>query len=470
MSDKIRKTSLTEAKAEFEEIQNFAKEQAMKEIEGKVSKKIEELMNESIEKENVNEDVSIEMMKVKAGDKEIEIDGDGNVNVMGGDEDEMSDSEEIVVSADEDEVEVDETMDEMINDNMSEMEEYNMEEQEAQQQAAPAAPAEPTAEAPAEAPAMEEPAMEEPAEEGSETAEEKITDGLKELIQQMTGTVSGEEGEVEVIDDEAGEMPAEPAAPAAEAPAQPVQEDDMLEIVDEMNADEGVYEIVDEMNADEGVYEVVDEDDDEYETDEPMEEMHGVGHNMRHSNRLGKLPRQGVNHRSEINENENTESKLISEEAVVKQLKKVQAHYESKMDELIKENSRLKSKNEDLGETVESFKESFIELRNQFNEMQNFNAKLAYANKLFADGGFTVDEKKNIAEQFERVETAEEAQRLFKKIVKESRVSVSSKGFDKLKSPKTNTVQPTAQAEPLYESAYTRRLKELAGIEKPTED
>jgi hypothetical protein len=37
----------------------------------------------------------------------------------------------------------------------------------------------------------------------------------------------------------------------------------------------------------------------------------------------------------------------------------------------------------------------------QFNEMQTFNAKLAYANKLFMEGGFSDKEKLKIAEAFD---------------------------------------------------------------------
>ena len=57
-----------------------------------------------------------------------------------------------------------------------------------------------------------------------------------------------------------------------------------------------------------------------------MEEMQGVGHNMRHSNRLGKEPRQGVDYRNELNES-----------------KKIKAQYESKLGELTKENKGLQT-------------------------------------------------------------------------------------------------------------------------------
>ena len=40
--------------------------------------------------------------------------------------------------------------------------------------------------------------------------------------------------------------------------------------------------------------------------------------------------------------------------------------------------------------------------------MQTFNAKLAYANKLFINGGLTNDEKIKIAEEFDKIETIEE--------------------------------------------------------------
>ena len=92
------------------------------------------------------------------------------------------------------------------------------------------------------------------------------------------------------------------------------------------------------------------------------------------------------------------------------------ARYESKLDELTKENESLKS-------VVNEYKESFVTLRKQINEVQTFNAKLAYANKVFTKGGLTNEEKAVISEQFDNCKNADEAKALYNKLIKESSVT-----------------------------------------------
>ena len=139
MSDnKINKSSLKEAKANFEEIQNFAIEQATKNLQEDVSQKVIDLMNKTL-----NEDVT------------INIDSEGNVEVSTeGDMEDMDSMDvptdledmdsELEVSDEDDEIEID-------NSEIEEMEniqEMNFEEQDAM--AAPAPAPAPAAEAPAE--------------------------------------------------------------------------------------------------------------------------------------------------------------------------------------------------------------------------------------------------------------------------------------------------------------------------------
>ena len=131
----------------------------------------------------------------------------------------------------------------------------------------------------------------------------------------------------------------------------------------------------------------------------------------------------------------------------------IKAQYESKLDELKKENEGLKS-------ALQEYKDSFVVLRKQINEVQTFNAKLAYANKVFTKGGLTNEEKTRISEQFDSCKTAEEVKAVYNKLIKEG-VSAVKSSVDKIKLPKaaSNSNKGT-----LYESEETKRMKKLAGI------
>jgi hypothetical protein len=213
---------------------------------------------------------------------------------------------------------------------------------------------------------------------------------------------------------------------------------DILEIIDEeLEEEEDTEEVV-----------IVDEYED-ISTEgwgSSMEEMHGVGHNLRHSNRLAKEPRQGVNYREELNES-----------------KKIKAQYESKLGELVKENKGLGNELKSLKLERKEFEEAFIQLREQFDEMQTFNGKLALVNKLLMNGGLSFDQKLNVCEQFDSAETIEEAEKIYKSIIKENNIKVND-ASNKIKASTTHTAKTNSEAKPLYESEEARRMKELAGM------
>lgn len=88
------------------------------------------------------------------------------------------------------------------------------------------------------------------------------------------------------------------------------------------------------------------------------------------------------------------------------------AHNETKKDEEIEKlNAELERKNREISE----FQETFNELAVQVKEMQLFNAKLAFANKLFLSNRFPFDDKIRIAEEFDNTGSIEEAKELYKK-------------------------------------------------------
>lgn len=455
MSNNVRKSSLEQAKADFEEIRRFAQQQIESKLQEEVDKKILEVINEEIN---------------------ISVDEDGNVKVEKDEEEvfttsassEHDDSEDEFIEVSDDEEPIEVSDEEQTNENMLEMNEMTNEAEAAPAAApapAPAAPAaEPTAapapEAPAlEAPVAEEPVAEEPvAEEGGDKLEQDIEelvskmDTLINVLMQQQGVSADQQGgeqEFEVVDDEAEVAPAT-EAPAA--PAAPVQEEMTFEI-EEFEEGHDLLEIIDELEEDSNVetLEIVDEDDMPQEG-WGMEEMQGVGHNLRHSNTLGKEPRQGVEHRHELNES-----------------KKIKAQYESKLGELTKENKGLQTELKSLKLERKEFEEAFIQLREQFDEMQTFNGKLALVNKLLMNGGLSFDQKLNVCEQFDGADTIEEAEKIYKSIIKENNIKVGD-ASNKIKASTTHTAKVNTESKPLYESEEARRMKQLAGMTKRLED
>ena len=464
MSNNIRKSSLEQAKTDFEEIRKFAQQQIEAKLQEEVDKKILEVINEEI---NISVDVD--------GNVGIEKDGEEvfttNISSEDGEEVENTDEEEFIsVSDDEEPIEV--SSEEQTNENMLEMNKMTNEAEAASTAApapapaaeVPAAPAAPVADAPvADAPVeepsvpTEEPVAEEPAqEEGSTELEGEIKeliskiDVLVNAMMQEKGVSADEQGgeqEFEVVDDESNTAD----ATAPEAPVAPVQEEMQFEI-EQFEEGHDILEIIDEeLEEGEGVgtIEIVDEDEN-IPVEGWMEEMHGVGHNLRHSNRLGKEPRQGVEHRLQEN-------------------KEIKAQYESKLGELVKENKGLQSELKSLKLERKEFEEAFIQLREQFDEMQTFNGKLALVNKLLMNGGLSFDQKLNVCEQFDGAETIEEAEKIYKSIIKENNIKVND-ASNKIKASTTHTAKANTEAKPLYESEEARRMKQLAGMSKRLED
>lgn len=489
----IRKTSIEQAKADFNEIKDFAMKQALKEVEGKLTPKLDEMISAALNESTIEAgEVKIEVpagqdIKVSkedgsevtiSGDQSgaasagdgiepviepavdadttdvtditdepaADVDGDDEIQIdMDGDGDDDTDDDEFVVDSDEDtdddsDVYSDKDSDDAINEADEAVVDDTLTD-------APAADGNP----------------DDLTQDTNMTQEEPIPNPFDAIMQKLEAienkigvTGTDDDGQVEIVDDEAPVASAPAPTDATPAPAAapeelPVQEEFMLEDEDEI-----VAEIIDGSSLDEynelqpnmvpGDDETVQEIElDEYnelqpnmvpgDDDSALDEMLGVSQTVKHQ----------ANRRNEINES------------------KIKAQYESATDELLKENASLK-------ETIMEYKNSFIGLRKQFNEMQTFNAKLAYANKLFMNGGLSTDEKMRISEQFDKVNTVEEAKDLFRTIVKEnSTVSATKKTIEeKIKSPISGQVAP--KAEPLFESAEAKRWRNLAGIKKDSEE
>lgn len=463
-----KKTSLEKALLEAREIENAAIESAKKIVEESAISKIEDAVKatlEEIEKESLNEGVSIDVggadvsIDVEGGSTSINVDADEDDLVITPDEDE--DDEEVEGEDEEgEEGEEDEEGEEETEE--EELFEINLfEEEEA-----------PVAEAPAEeAPAEEAPADEDmemgAAEGGSMTVEVPTASAIEDLSSKLDAILSKLEAPAEAVE-AAEEVPAteeggEEVAPEGEVPVE--AEEETIEITDEAPADE---EVVSEDNTVFELYEddtlseidIVDEEEEfdildvlaaeeedealedmgiELDEDDNIEEVMGVGHGVQRA--FGNKTKDNGHH------------------APVSPVHENKAHKEAKIAELEKEN-------ESLRESLKEYKESFKVLRKQINEVQTFNAKLAYVNKLFSKGGLTNDEKVQIAESFDGVETVEEAKTLYNKIISENK-SFSSSKTEQLKSKLKSTspnVATSTKSEALYESKEISRMKQLAGI------
>src|SRR3989304_795390 len=462
----IKKSLIQQAILEVRDIEKFATEKARKALEEEMAPKIKQITNEALkelENSSLNEGMNLE---IPAG-------AELTIKMPEGETSEIENSSETEI---ENEIS-DDNSEETINneENMSdifEIEGLNEEDATLPNAGTPA-------EAPTPTPDATAPVDETPTEEP--VSLESISQMLKDMDAKIDAISSEEsseqgdsEGNVSIVDDESESeiAPEETPAPEASAPEiqTPVQEEE-YELDEELDGmEEVVYEVEDDCELDEEMVEyeleeedmsdlnddsvmemfneleIVDEDVEEDNTS--VEEIHGVGHNLKHTNTLGKLPKQGVEQRNEINES----------------IKKIKAQYVSKFDGLSQENESLK-------QTIKEYKDSFIVLRKQINEVQIFNAKLAYANKLFTNGGLTNDEKMKIAEEFDSVETIEEAKKLYNNFLNEMKVSKSAKtpSVAKLKSVNPAVIKPS-NSKTLFESDEMIRMKRLAGIVKNSEE
>jgi len=469
-------SSLEKAFLDFSNLKKHAQDELMGQLEEKVEEKLLAMMNEmeSEHAEPLNEDVTVTVNVNGEEEAEVKVDAA-----------DAEDFEDVESPAEEEETE---EMFEITSDAESyeitnEMNNHLEEQEPVAPEAAPA-PAAPEA-APETAPSPEAaPAPEAAPEAAGEDAESKIIDGIKELISQDGGAqaempAAGEE--IDIVDD-GGEAPVAQEPVPGQAPmAEEMDVDEIFEIIDadEVDGFDGMDNIgpsdtditwddvaVGVQSSDkwsgedeeDELYEITLDLDDEEEGDEELEEMKAMGQSHSVQRGAGKSagPETAVKHRSRRPVNESKASKGQKT-----------AHYEAKIAELNKENESLKAKVNEQTSEIKKFHKSFVELRSQFNEMQTFNAKLAYANKLFANGGFSQKEKLQIAESFDKVGSVKDAKQLYNSIISENKLNVIdvqkeiAPGGPKAAKP-ANPQQ--SQHNVLYESAEIKRMRQLAGI------
>lgn len=456
----IRKTPLQQAIIEAKEIEKVAYDSARKVLEETISPKIEQAVKESLME--LEKEIGKEVLPVTEAVK-IEVTPEGGITVTSDEVAEKLDNGVEASSETPNELEANTEISNTETPNTEINMEENMEEEMYEVEAGSNIPEAPT-EAPAETPidATTEAPTEVPTETPVETPVSSSPNPFDAIDQKLDAILNklgteetpsqGAEGEVEIVDDETAQAPTEAPAPVGtEAPA-PVTEMGGVEeedVVYELDGEEEGFvretdgKMFDEMSDLEEI-EIVDEEADAIEEDSFLKRRLAG-----QRGKIGEIPLGKVaphsDHATSLKEN--------------KENKNITAQKESKLDE-------LKQENESLKKTIKEYKESFVVLRKQINEVQVFNAKLAYANKLFINGGLKNEEKVRIAEEFDKVSTVEDAKKLYNNLLKEvSEVkTVKVAPEEKLKSVKPSVQQPSEKSQTLYESDEMKRMKQLAGI------
>jgi len=482
---------IKEAKAEFEDIKKYAEEQAVKEIHKRIQPKLQEMINKTID-ESVS--VQADGASIEITDKTIEVKKDEStvtVNIEDSNESgiDMTDmgAEDIIPTSDNEEADLDSTEEMMFEIALNEEGEATETTEEIQNP--------------------------------FDLIMKKLDDISKKVEGGSSSTPSAE-GEVTIVDDEVptAEMPVAPTpevAPAPEAPVAPeqplIQEFNLEENMEEIqNEDELVKEIMKQLE-EESSEEVVMDDEMEIELDseddsdememeidldseddsdemeiELEDDSDDCGCEVTSSDDDSMSIEINLDSEDEdsieiIDSEDDSDEDTVEEMLGLglatrrkdttyvphvphKEMNEIKAQYESKLDELIKENNSLKK---DLKE----FEESFVELRSSIDEMQTFNAKLALANKLFLKGTLSTDDKMKINEALDAASTVKEAEKVYQKLSKDSNgVIKESKISDKIKSKITSSTSSSASG---YQSQEVKTLKEgvsryqqLAGIIK----
>lgn len=436
MSGKDSTNAIKRAKLELDSIVKLAQDNLLRESEEKINKMIEEAMDE-VQKEEAEAAAEVpvepinEMIKLETDDMKVVIDDDGSSKVEFKEPeaaagapaaepvdavtqepvaapaadtsvvDGASDDEEIEISSDDDEIHLAAEADANQEPNMD-------------LNTPPAAPEAAPAPAPAPAAAPEA---------APDDLAMQLADVINKMIAQATGGGDAGAGDgVDIVDDEVGaaapapSAPAAPAAPAMEA-IELDEEDELIEL--ELEEDEA---LVDEVKA------------------------MGQSHTLNRTAGPHTAPAVAVKNRTRTGAkvNESTDQD--------------KAQHEAKLAELTKENNGLKGQ-------ISEFRTAFIELREQFNEVQDFQKKLSFAYRTVMNGVWTEKEKQRISERFESAKDAEEAEKIYKEIISETKIT-QDKGV--IKSSAIPVVKP--KKDPIYESAEVKRAKRLAGIDGPDAD
>ena len=120
----------------------------------------------------------------------------------------------------------------------------------------------------------------------------------------------------------------------------------------------------------------------------------------------------------------------------------------------------LENKIEDLEEEKGKLANAVTYLRDQLQEVNLFNTKLTYANKLYESGMFNAEEKLIVAERLDECNNIKQIKREYKSI---TRQLDNSNPLDQINE-MIKTKSKRVISENVYESDEMNRMKKLAGI------
>ena len=142
----------------------------------------------------------------------------------------------------------------------------------------------------------------------------------------------------------------------------------------------------------------------------------------------------------------------------------------SNLDEMKTKAAKVVRKNRMLESKLSQYKKALRQMKGQLQEMNLFNAKLLYANKLMQNRDLTLKQQRNIVESLDDAKTLSEAKILFESLSK-SLVSGSAKRSENLsegaiRRSTGSASAPVRSAQTLNESVALNRWATLAGIKK----
>jgi hypothetical protein len=126
------------------------------------------------------------------------------------------------------------------------------------------------------------------------------------------------------------------------------------------------------------------------------------------------------------------------------------------------ESKNERRKNRMLESKVNEYKSALNGMKKQLSEMNLFNAKLLYANKLMQNKQLTPSQQRHIVESLDNAKTLDEAKRTFEKLQKsESKANINENASRRVLSSSSRSVQSAQSANG---SADLDRWARLAGL------
>ena len=127
-------------------------------------------------------------------------------------------------------------------------------------------------------------------------------------------------------------------------------------------------------------------------------------------------------------------------------------------------------KNRMLESKMKDYKKALRGMKNQLSEMNLFNAKLLYANKLMQNRDLSIKQQRNIVESLDEAKTLGEAKILFESLSKSLVKSAPRSGNTMNESASRSVIggssRPVSSAQPMNEGVALDRWATLAGIKK----